>query len=719
MIDKTIRFSAGLRLAVLSAALLAAGCGQKAENSTSKESAPAPQSYTAGTGAATVDGERIINADKEPGNWMTTGRTYGETRFSPLKQITDQNVGQLGIAWFHDLDTKRGQESTPIVVDGVMYESTAWSKVIAFDAKTGKVIWSYDPKARRESARDACCDVVNRGVAVWKGKVYVGVLDGRLVALDAKTGDVVWDVQTTPIDQPYTITGAPRIVKGNVIIGNAGAEDNVRGYVSAYDAETGKMVWRFYIVPTDPAKEKGNKVMEMAAKTWGDEWWKHTGGGGNSWDGFAYDPELDLLYIPGGNGGPFDINVRSPGGGANLFLGSIIAVRPETGEYVWHFQATPGDSWDYDNTQQMILADLTIDGKLRKVLMQAPKNGVFYVIDRETGKFISAKPFVPITWATGFNPDGSPIMNPDAWYMNIKKSVIQTPGPAGGHNWYPMSFNPETGLVYIPAQETPWIYRPSAPVGGGVGQALPKDAPVAPKWTGHLLAWDPVNQKEVWRVDDPGPANGGTLSTAGNLVFEGDVDGVFHAYDAATGKELWKTDLQSDPMAGPVSYTVDGEQYIAVSVGLGGGSGMISGSELLNSGPKQNISRVVAFKIGGNVTLPPKPELNRTLNPPPLTASPQVVAKGAGLFGGNCASCHGMNAIAGILPDLRYTPLLDSDAFYDVVMDGVLKENGMLPFPNLSKDDVDAIRAYLISRAHQTMKGQQDNRIGPASGQLR
>ncbi len=574
-------------------------------------------------------------------------------------------------------------------------------------------------RSRRESARDACCDVVNRGVAVWKGKVYVGALDGRLVALDAKTGDVVWDVQTTPIDQPYTITGAPRIVKGNVIIGNAGAEDNVRGYVSAYDAETGKMVWRFYIVPTDPAKEKGNKVMEMAAKTWGDEWWKHTGGGGNSWDGFAYDPELDLLYIPGGNGGPFDINVRSPGGGANLFLGSIIAVRPETGEYVWHFQATPGDSWDYDNTQQMILADLTIDGKVRKVLMQAPKNGVFYVIDRETGKFISAKPFVPITWATGFNADGSPIMNPDAWYMNIKKSVIQTPGPAGGHNWYPMSFNPETGLVYIPAQETPWIYRPSAPVGGGVGQALPKDAPVAPKWTGHLLAWDPVNQKEVWRVDDPGPANGGTLSTAGNLVFEGDVDGVFHAYDAATGKELWKTDLQSDPMAGPVSYTVDGEQYIAVSVGLGGGSGMISGSELLNSGPKQNISRVVAFKIGGNVTLPPEPELNRTLNPPPLTASPQVVAKGAGLFGGNCASCHGMNAIAGILPDLRYTPLLDSDAFYDVVMDGVLKENGMLPFPNLSKDDVDAIRAYLISRAHQTMKGQQDNRIGPASGQLR
>ncbi len=711
--------------AALGVALLASGCGQNASNGSAETEKPAaPAKFTAGTGVEAVDGARIINADSEPGNWMTTGRTYTEQRFSPLTQINDGNVGQLGLAWYVDIDVKRGQEATPIVVDGVMYESTAFSKVMAINAKTGEVLWKYDPKIRLESMRDACCDAVNRGVAVWKGKVYLGALDGRLIAIDAKTGKQVWETQTTPVDEPYTITGAPRIVKGNVIIGNAGAEENTRGYVSAYDAETGKMVWRFYIVPTDPSKEKGNKAMEMAAKTWGDEWWKHSGGGGNSWDGFAYDPELDLLYIPGGNGGPFDRSVRSPGGGTNLFLGSIIAVRPETGEYVWHYQATPGDSWDYDNTQQMILADLTIDGKLRKVLMQAPKNGVFYVIDRETGKFISAKPFIPITWATGFNPDGSPIMNPAAFYMDTGKPELQNPGPAGGHNWMPMSFNPKTGLVYFPAQDTPWIFRPSpseakAQKGAGLGPQESAGLPKPKPWSGFLVAWDPVNQKEVWRVDRPGPSNGGTLTTAGNLVFEGDVNGEFFAYTADTGKELWKTDLQSAAMAGPVSYTVDGEQYIAVSVGLGGASALVSGAELLNSGPKQNISRIVAFKVGGKVTLPPAPPIDRELNPPPLTASPQTVAKGAGLFGANCAGCHGMNAIAGILPDLRYTPHLSSDTFYDIVMDGVLQDNGMLAFKNLSKDDVDAIRAYLISRAHETLAGTQTKDLGAAAGTLK
>ncbi len=726
MITKTIRRKNGLRLVALAAVLVAAGCGQNGSsgNGSADNMPAAPARLTAGTGAGTVDAQRIINADSEPGNWMTTGRTYGEQRYSPLKKINDGNVGKLGIAWYVDLDTKRGQEATPIVVDGVMYESTAWSKVMALNAKTGKVLWKYDPKVRRESARDACCDVVNRGVAVWKGKVYVGALDGRLIALDAKTGKVIWDVQTTPVDQGYTITGAPRVIKGNVIIGNGGAEENLRGYVSAYNAETGKMVWRFYIVPTDPAKEKGNKVMEMAAKTWGDDWWKHTGGGGNSWDAFAYDPELDLLYIPGGNGGPFDKNVRSPGGGTNLFLGSIIAVRPETGEYVWHFQATPADSWDYDNTQQMILADLTIDGKKRKVLMQAPKNGFFYVIDRETGKFISANNFVPQNWAKGIDKNGQPIMNPAAWYMDTGKPHLQMPGPAGGHNWYPMSFNPNTGLVYIPAQETPWIYRPSLKAAGASGRTSlgaqgGADVPKPKPWSGYLVAWDPVQQKEVWRVDQPGPANGGTLTTAGNLVFEGDVNGGFHAYAADTGKELWKEDLQSDPMAGPVSYTVDGEQYVAVSVGLGGGPGMISGAELLHSGPKQNISRVVVFKIGGTVTLPPAPPIDRTLNPPPLKASPQTVAQGAGLFGANCASCHGMNAVAGILPDLRYTPLLATNSFYDVVIDGALREQGMIPFPNLTKKQVDAIRAYLISRAHETMEGTKTKDLGAAAGTLK
>jgi quinohemoprotein ethanol dehydrogenase len=696
---------------IAAAALALGACGEKATTSDENAaSTPPPAASTVGTGVETVDGQRIANADLEPGNWMTTGRTYSEQRFSPLKEINALNVSDLGIAWAHDLDTKRGQEATPIVVDGVMYTTEAWSKVLALNAKTGELIWQYDPQVRRRSARDACCDVVNRGPAVWKGKVYVGALDGRLIALDAKTGAVIWDVQTTDPDQPYTITGAPRVVKGKVIIGNGGAERSVRGYASAYDAETGKLVWRFYLTPGDPSKGFENPALEMAATTWHGEWWKAGGGGGNPWDGFAYDPDLDLLYIGGGNGGPFDRNVRSPGGGDNLFLGAIVAVRPDTGEYVWHFQETPGDSWDFTSVQQITLADLEIGGTVRKVLLHAPKNGFFYVLDRETGEFISGNNYVPVTWAKGLDENGRPIMNPDAWYMDAGKPFLGIPGPAGGHNWNPMSFDPETGLVYIPAQETPWTFFPNqSAVGPGGMQSAPKTATVGPKapdWTGFLIAWDPIKQKEVWRVNHPGPSNGGTLATAGNLVFEGDINGGFHAYSADTGQELWSTDLQSAPMAGPVSYTVDGEQYVAVSVGLGGGSAMISGIELMKSGPKQNISRVVAFKLGGTVTLPPAPSMERELNPPPLKADAATVAKGGALYGGNCSSCHGLAAIGGILPDLRYTPHLDSDTWFTVVLDGALEDNGMLGFKDrLSHDDAAAIRSYLIARAHQTKEG--------------
>ena len=497
----------------------------------------------AGRGPADVDGARIAAADSEPGNWMSYGRTYDEQRYSPLDRINAGNARDLGLAWYADLDTNRGQEATPIVVDGRLYVSTAWSMVKAYDARTGKLLWAYDPQVAREIVVNACCDAVNRGVAVWKGKVYVGVLDGRLVALDAATGKVAWSVVTVDQSKPYTITGAPRVVKGKVLIGNGGAEFGVRGYVSAYDAATGKQVWRFFTVPGDPSRGFENKAMEMAAQTWTGEWWKQ-GGGGTVWDSIVYDPALDLVYIGVDNGDPWNGTYRSPGGGDNLFLTSIVALRPDTGEYVWHFQENPGEVWDFSATQQMILADLVIDGKPRKVLMQAPKNGFFYVIDRETGKLISAKVYAPMNWATGVDPvSGRPIEVPEAHYERTGKLWMQTPGAAGAHSWQPMAYHPKTGLVYIPEQELTFPYlsaRDWKPAARGFNNALdgvPTVMPADPNIRraaldgekGNLIAWDPVAQKEVWRVPHGGPWNGGVLATAGNLVFQGSADGKFSA----------------------------------------------------------------------------------------------------------------------------------------------------------------------------------------------
>jgi len=398
---------------------------------------------------ASVSDAQIVNAESQPGNWMTYGRTYSEQRFSPLKEINDHNTSRLGLTWCFDLDTNRGQEATPIVIDGVMYFSTAWSKVFALNAATGARLWSYDPKVPRQWGANACCDVVNRGVAVWQGKVYVGTLDGRLIALDAATGQLVWEQLTIDPHWRYTITGAPRIVKGKVLIGNGGAEFGVRGYVSAYDAQTGKLVWRFYTVPGDPSKPFEQPILARAAKTWTGEWWK-IGGGGTVWDAIVYDPELDLLYIGVGNGGPWNEKYRSPKGGDNLFTCSVVALKPDTGEYVWHYQENAADDWDYDSAEQIILADIPIAGKSRKVLLHAPKNGFFYVIDRENGALISAKPFTFVNWASGIDmKSGRPIESATGRYPRVNAPPI-VPGPLGAHNWQPMSYSPLTGLTYIP-----------------------------------------------------------------------------------------------------------------------------------------------------------------------------------------------------------------------------------------------------------------------------
>jgi quinohemoprotein ethanol dehydrogenase len=530
-----------------------------------------------------VDDAALVRA--APQEWLNHGRDYAETRFSPLARIDAGNVGRLGLAWSWDINGSPGQlESTPIVADGVMYATGTWSTVFALDARTGEVKWKWDPAivrgGRAAGGPSACCGPVNRGVALYQGKVYVGLLDGRLVALDAETGDLVWVRQTTTFGGEASITGAPRIVKGRVIIGNGGAEyHGVRGYVTAYDAETGDQVWRFYTVPGDPSKGFENVAMEMAAETWAGDWWI-AGGGGTAWDSFAYDPEADLLYVGVGNGSPWSREHRSAGVGDNLFLASILAIDPDNGELVWHYQTTPGDDWDYTATQSIVLADLVIEGRERKVLMQAPKNGFFYVIDRVTGELISAEAFAHVTWASGIDmATGRPIETPHARYDETGAWI--SPGPRGAHNWEPMSWNPDVGLMYIPGQNNQSFYRRNpdyVPTPGqfstGTGGTRPRevDPPPAPQPAGFLLAWDPVAQSERWRIPYEASRNGGTLTTAGNLVFSGHTDGRIFAHHAATGEKLWEAQLAPGP-ATPITYELDGRQYLTVLAGRGGGTG--------------------------------------------------------------------------------------------------------------------------------------------------
>src|SRR6266446_3211338 len=652
-----------------------------------------------------VDGARIANAERDPGNWLTYGRSYSEQRYSPLTRISADNANRLGLAWFADLDTNRGQAATPLVVDGVMYVSTAWSLVKAYDARDGRLLWSYDPEGPRERDRDRCWDGVSRGGAEWKGKRLVATLDERLVALDAATGKPVWNTLTVDKDKPYTITQAPRVIKGRVVIGNSGAEYGVRGYISAYDAETGKLAWRFYTVPGDPSKPFENDAMARAAKTWSGEWWKH-GGGGTVWDAISYDPDLNLVYFGVGNGIEWARKYRSANKGDNLFLSSIVALNADTGAYVWHYQATPGEEWDFDAVQQLVLADLTIDGKRRKVLMQANKNGFFYVLDRKTGKLISAKTFVPINWASGVDPKtGRPLENPGIHYSETGKPVRMMPGPLGAHSWQPMAFNPNTGLVYIPAQEIGQEFVPvkdfkPSTMGWNLGVA----AASTPGVKGRLLAWDPVHQKEAWRVEYLGPWNGGVLTTAGKLVAQGDAAGNFNVYRADSGEKLWSMSAQSAVMAGPMTYEVNGEQYIAVMSGWGGGYPLMQGTDSAKSGNLRSVSRVLVFKVGGTATLPAlAPQQQLVFNPPPATADAATVAAGSGLFAQYCGACHGENAVGGgVVPDLRASTFLGNDFFYEIVLNGAMKDAGMAPFKAvLDQKDATAIRAYLIKRANE------------------
>lgn len=666
---------------------------------------------------AAIDQERLNSAADEHDAWLSYGRTYAEQRYSPLDQINADTVDQLSLSWYADMTTSRGQEATPLVVDGALYISTAWSLVHAFDVRTGQHLWTYDPQVDPAKGRDACCDVVNRGVAAWDGKIFVGTLDGRLVALDSASGDVLWEEVTVDQDLPYTITGAPRVIKGMVVIGNGGAEYGVRGYVTAYDADTGEQAWRFYTVPGNPADGFENDLMANAAQTWTGQWW-NLGGGGTVWDAMAYDPDLDLLYLGVGNGSPWNQALRSPEGGDNLFLSSIVAIDPDDGSYAWHYQTVPGETWDYTATQHIMLADLEIDGEQRRVVMQAPKNGFFYVLDRETGEFISANNYVPVNWATHIDPDsGRPVETLDARYDETLAAKTIVPSALGSHNWHPMSFSPETSLVYFPAKHQSGTYRvatdfESQPMGFNTGnntwdpieELIPLPEELRPTALGYLLAWDPVAQEEAWRVDLPTLENGGVLSTAGGLVFQGNSAGEIVAYHDATGERLWSAPTQTGVLAPPVSFAIDGEQYIAVVAGWGGVAANVLGPVVNADGRQRNVSRVLAFKLDATASLPepaaspPRPE------PPGDFGTDAQIAEGARHYGRYCYMCHGAYAMSGgALPDLRYSAMTDSDAaFAAVVLEGALEDRGMASFaPVLDAEEVEAIRAFIARRANE------------------
>jgi PQQ-dependent dehydrogenase (methanol/ethanol family) len=670
--------------------------------------------------AQTVNESSIMNPG---GEWLSYGRTYREQRFSPLDSVNRDNVDELDLVWSFKFDTARGMEATPIVHDGVIYVSTGWSHVHAIDARSGEELWHYDAKVPKAQLAKTCCGPVNRGVAIWQEdsdsplQVFFGALDGRLIALDAATGMENWSVQSTPTDGNYSVTGAPRIVKGMIIIGNGGAELGVRGYVSAYDVTTGEMKWRFYTVPGDRNKPQENAALEAALDTWsGDEWYKLGGGGGTAWDSLVYDPELDLLYIGTGNGSPWNRELRSPGGGDNLYLSSIVALRPDTGEYVWHYQVTPADNWDYTATQQMVLAELEIDGEMRSVIMQAPKNGFFYVLDRKTGELLSAEKFGRVTWATHVDMEtGRPVESKFANYQENGGSFIW-PSPYGAHNWQPMSFSTKTGLMYIPVQSIPSYFSAVKEVmyrvnrwNTGVDLNTNRD----PKsWVagrasadaliyGELVAWDPVKKKRAWKVHHSKPSNGGILSTAGDLVFQGTWDGTFAAYDAYNGKKLWQYKSDSAVLAGPMTFELDGEQYVAVAQGSGGTVMITVGDELMKK--KTNQNKLLVFKKGRfNQTVSLASNELATIKAlgHKVNLDPAVIKQGESLYHNNCASCHGINALSNyVVPDLRYMSEQTHSDFASIVIGGTRTHKGMIGFyETLGLDDADAIHAYLANK---------------------
>jgi quinohemoprotein ethanol dehydrogenase len=665
-------------------------------------------------GAAAVDQTRLEQGTSDPHQWPTYGGSYNEQRFSPLTAINDGNVSQLGLAWYGDYDANQNQHGSPLYADGVIYVSNSRNNLLAFDARTGTRLWIYAPaQVPHQNLGN-----VNKGIAMWNGKIYMGTLDGRLVAVDAKTGKLKWEVQTAPAElvgaknvNNYSLSMAPRVAKGKVFIGDSGGEFGARGFIAAYDAETGRQVWRFWTVPGDPAKgyeaaPQQKEALAMAAKTWSGEYWKNSGGGGCVWDSVVYDPVTDLLYFGTGQPSPWNSAVRDGQRDDALFSDSIVAVNPDTGEYVWHYQETPADSWDYDAISPMMTADLDFNGQKKHVIIQPSKNGMLYVLEAKTGKLISGDAFTTVNWNTGIDmKTGRPIFVQAARYETEAWNVA--PGPPGGHTWHPNAFSPITGLIYIPTWENYGVDKPQKVGPDGKPPLIsfspgPAPADLKPNNNtadnGWLQAWDPVARKVVWQTPKGRRATSGVLATGGNLVFMGDSQGKhLKAYNAKTGEQLWDFDAQTDVYAAPITFELDGVQYIAASVG-----GTAQGDYFAPS-----YGRMLVFRLGGTVKLPPNaPYTPRQLNPPPLTASADVVATGGRLYADNCSACHGANTNPGgraVGPDLGTSPFIQSQpAFDSVVLQGQRVAKGMADFSDkLTAADAAAVRWYVVSRANE------------------
>ena len=677
-----------------------------------------PEAAVAAAGDSANPAVHDLNArlldDSAGNNWPAFGRTYGEQHYSPLMQISDASVADLGLAW--SLDLGAGNPVTgPLAVDGVLYFATGYSVVHAVDPRTGQLLWQYDPRVTEVAGRRLRMGWGIRGIAWWNGKIYTGTHDGRLLALDARSGKLLWSVMTLEEGgDDLFISGPPRVFDGKVIIGNGGADQaSVRGFVTTYDAETGEQLWRFYTVPGNPQHGFEDEAMAMAAKTWHGEWWIH-GGGGTVWNAMTYDADSDAILLGVGNGSPWNYRIRSDGKGDNLFLASIVALDAKTGAYRWHYQVNPGETWDYNASMDMQLADLEIDGRLRKVVMTAPKNGFFYVIDRSNGQLISAEPFAKVTWASKIDlASGRPVEDPAARYPD-GTSFTLWPSPMGAHSWLPMAFHPGTGLVYIPVLEAAtsyndaavdtenWQRTPGNAVDGGTSpDFVVKDAGPL-NGTSSLLAWNPVKQEKVWQVANPGLWNGGVLATAGNLVFQGQIDQTFNAYAADSGRKLWSYDTAAAVLAPPITYAVDGVQYVTVLTGMGTSAAAFGPLLPATIDYRTEAKRVLTFRLGGSAALP---EVSATalapIADPEFSSATGENMNGLVIYAQRCAICHGVNRIAaGQAPDLRTSAaILMADSFAAIVRDGALVPRGMPRFEELTERELADLREYIRSGA--------------------